>query len=195
MPTLPSRPNTALLVIDMQVAVVAKAHARDAVVGNIAALVERARRALVPVIWVQDLGVDQGKGSAGWRLVPELVPGAGEPLVEKAYGDAFEATDLEAVLATRGVGRLVVVGAQTDQCIRCTLHGACTRGYDVILVRDAHTTEDQSAWGASGLLLPPTRSSPTPISPGRTTPRPSAPRAPRRPRTWISAPRRCLKRA
>ncbi|HVY98307.1 MAG TPA: isochorismatase family protein [Dongiaceae bacterium] len=148
MPTFPSHPNTALLVIDMQVAVVAKAHARDAVVGNIAALVERARRALVPVIWVQDLGVDQGKGSAGWRLVPELVPGAGEPLVEKAYGDAFEATDLETVLAKRGVGRLVVVGAQTDQCIRCTLHGACTRGYDVILVSDAHTTEDQTAWGA-----------------------------------------------
>jgi nicotinamidase-related amidase len=147
MPTLPSRPNTALLVIDMQVAVVAKAHARDAVIGNIAALVERARRERVPVVWVQDLGVDQGKGSAGWRLVPELAPGAGEALVEKAYGDAFEDTDLETVLARLGVGRLVVIGAQTDQCIRCTLHGACTRGYDVILVSDAHTTEDQTEWG------------------------------------------------
>jgi nicotinamidase-related amidase len=148
MTTLQNRPNTALLVIDMQVGVVAKAHARDTVVGNIGALVERARRRRIPVVWVQDVEVDQGKGSAGWPIVPELTPNAAEPLVEKAYGDSFEDTKLEAVLSELGVGRLVVVGAQTDACIRCTIHGACVRGYDVILVSDAHTTEDQTAWGA-----------------------------------------------
>jgi nicotinamidase-related amidase len=148
MTTLPDRPNTALLVIDMQIGVVAKAHARDAVVANIGSLVERARQRRIPVVWVQDMEVDQGKGSAGWHLIPELSPGAEEPLVEKAYGDAFEDTGLETVLSKLGVGRLVVVGAQTDACIRCTIHGACARGYDVILVSDAHTTEDQSAWGA-----------------------------------------------
>jgi len=52
------------------------------------------------------------------------------------------------VLAGLGVGRLVVVGAQTDACIRSTLHGALVRGYDATLVSDAHTTEDQTAWGA-----------------------------------------------
>jgi nicotinamidase-related amidase len=52
------------------------------------------------------------------------------------------------VLADFGVGRLVVVGAQTDECIRSTLHGALVRGYDVALVSDAHTTEDQTEWGA-----------------------------------------------
>jgi nicotinamidase-related amidase len=148
MTTLPNRPNTALLVIDVQIGVVAKAHTRDMVVANIGALVERARRQRIPVVWVQDREVDKGKGSAGWPIVPELTPGAAEPLVEKAYGDSFEDTNLEAVLAGLGVGRLVVVGAQTDACIRCTIHGACTRGYDVLLVSDAHTTEDQSAWGA-----------------------------------------------
>ena len=148
MTTLQNRPNTALLVIDMQIGVVAKAHARDAVVGNIGALVERARRRRIPVIWVQDVEVDQGKGSAGYPIVPELKPGAAEPLVEKAYGDSFEDTRLETVLAELGVGRLVVVGAQTDACIRCTIHGACARGYDVTLVSDAHTTEDQTEWGA-----------------------------------------------
>jgi isochorismate hydrolase len=69
-------------------------------------------------------------------------------LVPKLYGDSFEATDLEDILAAAGVGRLVVTGAQTDACIRSTLHGAFTRGYDVTLVSDAHTTEDLSAWGA-----------------------------------------------
>ena len=47
-----------------------------------------------------------------------------------------------------GVGRLVVVGAQTDMCIRSTLHGAFVRGYDATLVSDAHTTEDLTEWGA-----------------------------------------------
>jgi nicotinamidase-related amidase len=148
MTTLPDRPNTALLVIDVQIGVVAKAHARDAVVANIAGLVERARSEKVPVVWVQDMEVDGGKGNAGWPIVPELTPDITERLVEKAYGDAFEDTALEAVLADLGVGRLVVVGAQTDACIRCTIHGACARGYDVLLVSDAHTTEDLSEWGA-----------------------------------------------
>lgn len=148
MTTLPNRPNTALIVIDMQIGVVAKALARDAVVANIVTLVERARDRKIPVIWVQDMEVDGGKGSAGWPLIPELTPRAGEPLVEKAYGDAFEETKLEAVLAELGVGRLVVTGAQTDACIRCTIHGGCARGYDVLLVSDAHTTEDLTEWGA-----------------------------------------------
>jgi len=42
----------------------------------------------------------------------------------------------------------VVAGAQTDMCIRSTLHGAITRGYDATLVSDAHTTEDLSSYGA-----------------------------------------------
>jgi hypothetical protein len=71
-----------------------------------------------------------------------------EPLVEKEYGDSFEETTLETVLSGLGVGRLLVAGAQTDACIRSTLHGALVRGYDATLVGDAHTTEDLSAWGA-----------------------------------------------
>jgi len=80
--------------------------------------------------------------------VPELVPDASEPLIEKHFGDSFEDTTLELVLADLGVGRVVVAGAQTDACIRSTLHGALVRGYDATLVSDAHTTEDLSEWGA-----------------------------------------------
>ena len=97
MTTLDNRPNTALVVIDVQNGVVKAAHERDAVVAN---------------------------------------------------GDAFEGTTLESVLAGLGVGRLVISGAQTDACVRSTLHGAFVRGYDATLVSDAHTTEDQTAWGA-----------------------------------------------
>ncbi len=134
--------------VDVQQGVVAEAHERDAVVANVGAVVERAREQQVPVVWVQHSSNGMPEGSDDWRIVPELCPADGEPLVGKSYGDSFEDTRLETVLADLGVGRLVVVGAQTDMCIRSTLHGALARGYDATLVSDAHTTEDLTKWGA-----------------------------------------------
>ena len=148
MSTLENRPNTALLVVDVQKGVVAGNHDRDAVVANIGSLVEKARREQVPVVWVQHNDEGLARETDEWRIVPELDPDEAEPLVEKSYGDSFEDTTLEAVLTNLGVGRLVVAGAQTDACIRSTLHGALVRGYDATLVSDAHTTEDQTPWGA-----------------------------------------------
>ena len=126
MSTLENRRNTALLVVDVQNGVVAGAHDRDDVVANIGSLVEKARQEQVAVVWVQHSDEGLARGSEDWKIVPDLSPSDAEPLV----------------------GRLIVVGAQTDACIRSTLHGALVRGYDALLVSDAHTTEDQSAWGA-----------------------------------------------
>jgi len=148
MTTLSNRPNTALMVIDVQKGVVADAHQRDVVVANIGMLVDKAREDGVPIVWVQHSGEQMVRGSDAWEYVPELARQESEPLVHKAFGDSFEDTDLEEVLDEAGVGRLVVTGAQTDECIRSTIHGAFTRGYDVTLVSDAHTTEDLSEYGA-----------------------------------------------
>ena len=148
MTTLENRPKTALLVVDVQNGVVEGAHERDSVVANVGSLVERARDEQIPVVWVQHSDDGLPRGSDEWRIVAELNPGDAEPLVEKNYGDSFEDTSLETVLSDLGVGRLLVVGAQTDACIRSTLHGALARGYDATLVSDAHTTEDLSQWGA-----------------------------------------------
>jgi nicotinamidase-related amidase len=146
--TLTDRPKTALLVIDVQNGVMVNAHDRDAVVANISTLVTKARAAGVDVVWVQHNSDELPHGSEPWQYVPELVREDSEALVQKEYGDSFEDTDLETVLAARGIGRLVVSGAQTDACIRSTLHGALVRGYDTTLVSDAHTTEDLSPYGA-----------------------------------------------
>ena len=145
---MPDRPNTALLVIDVQTGVVKGNVDVDGVVDRIGSLVERAREAGTPVVWVQHSSDDLEPGSAGWAIVPELDPREDEPVVHKRHGDAFEATDLEDVLAEAAVGGLVVAGAQSDACIRSTIHGAFTRGYDVTLVGDAHTTEDLTDHGA-----------------------------------------------
>jgi len=147
MTTLRDRPNTALLVIDVQNDVVANAHRRDDVIANINALVDKARAHTVPVIWVQHSADDLPEETDGWQYVPELHRDESEALVHKRYGDSFEDTTLESELSRRGIGRVVVTGAQTDACIRATLHGAFVRGYDTTLVSDAHTTEDFSEYG------------------------------------------------
>ncbi|MEV5614140.1 isochorismatase family protein [Streptomyces sp. NPDC052225] len=149
MTTLTERPDTALVVIDVQNGVMEGTHDRDGVVGRIVSLVERARAEGVAVVWVQHSDDELKTGSEAWAYVPELgEPRDGEALVHKTYRDSFEATDLEERLAERGIGRLVVAGGHTDFCVRSTLHGALTRGYDVTLVGDAHTTEDLTAYGA-----------------------------------------------
>ncbi|WP_037671361.1 cysteine hydrolase family protein [Streptomyces griseus] len=148
MATLPDRQNTALLVIDVQKGVLAGAPRRDEVIANIGTLIASARAQDVPVIWVQHSDGELVRGSEDWQYVEELVRLESEPLVHKTWFDSFEGTALEAVLAEHGVGRVVVTGAQTDACIRSTLHGALVRGYDVTLVGDAHTTEDLTEYGA-----------------------------------------------
>jgi nicotinamidase-related amidase len=148
MTTLVDRPNTALLVIDVQNGVVGESFRRDAVVANIATLVDRARTSGVDVVWVQHNSDNLVEGTEAWQYVPELKRDDSEALVQKRYPDSFEETDLESILAGRGIGRVFVTGAQTDECIRSTLHGAIVRGYDATLVGDAHTTEDLSSYGA-----------------------------------------------
>jgi len=148
MTTLPDRPHTALLVIDVQNGVMKTAVDRDGVVSRIGTLVEKARSTGTPVVWVQHSSGELPEGSPLWEYVPELKQLDSEVVVHKRYGDSFEDTNLEGVLAGAGAGHLVVTGAQSDACIRSTIHGAITRGYDVTLVSDAHTTEDLTQWGA-----------------------------------------------
>ena len=140
MTTLTGREGRALVVIDVQNHVVAQAWERDAVVGAIAASVEAARAADVPVVWIQH-NEDGGLtlGSPEWQIVPELVPAAGEPRIDKRYRSSFEDTELDEVLAGLGAGELVLCGAESNHCVRHTWHAALERGYDVLLVSDAHT--------------------------------------------------------
>jgi nicotinamidase-related amidase len=146
--SLHDRPNTALLVIDMQRGVVADGFEVERVVTNINTLVDKARREGRPVVWVQHADDELVEGSEPWEFIDELRRSDDEPVVHKRYGDSFEDTELEPILAEHRVGHLVVTGAQTDACIRSTLHGALVRGYDATLVADAHTTEDMRQWGS-----------------------------------------------
>ncbi len=143
------RPNTALLVIDMQVDVVEGAHDLENVVANINTLIEQARAVGAPIVWIQHAHDEElAVGTPGWEYIPELERRPDEPLIHKRYRNSFDDTDLDAVLRAGGVGHVVVTGAQTEFCVRNTLHGALAHGYDATLVADAHTTEDLRRFGS-----------------------------------------------
>ncbi|MFI1934085.1 cysteine hydrolase family protein [Streptomyces sp. NPDC020330] len=133
-------PVPALLVIDMQNALVAMAYRASATVAAIAGLQERARAAGAPVVLVQQRDEELEPGTEGWRIVPELAPAPGETVVPKGAPDSFLDTELDAVLRARGVTEVVVTGFATEICVESTARQALSRGYDVVLVADGHTT-------------------------------------------------------
>jgi len=138
------RANKALLVIDVQNGVVDYSKNRDVTVARIASLVEKARAAKVQVIWVQHSEDDMPIDSEYWQIVQELKPAKSEPIIHKLWRSAFEETNMEDVLEELKVGHLIITGAQSNYCVRHTIHAAIERGLDVTLVEDAHTTMDES---------------------------------------------------
>lgn len=145
---------TAVLVIDVQNAVVQNGHDRDAVIERIGLVVDAARESGTPVVYVQHEEPGSGemeRGAEGWHIVPDVAPLEAEPIIHKLYGDAFLATNLPDVLADLGIGHLVVTGAQSNACVRATTTRALQEGYDVTLVSDAHTT-DTYEW--NGVTVP-----------------------------------------
>lgn len=128
------------MVVDVQVGVVREAWDAERIVGNVAHAVERARASGTPVVWVQHGDDELAHGSAEWQWVPELVPAKGEALIHKHFNSSFEETTLDAELAALGATHITLAGAASNWCIRATAHGALERGYDLTLVKDAHTT-------------------------------------------------------
>lgn len=133
--------------IDLQRGVMPGCFDADGVLARAARLVERARGAGTPVVWVHHDPV--GVGTPEWELAEPLVRRDDEPLVRKMFRDAFAETELAEVLAGLGAQRLVVAGAQSDYCVRTTTQRAAASGFDVTLVSDAHTTVDSEFGGVA----------------------------------------------
>ena len=129
-----------LIVVDTQVGVMQEAWDAGRVVGNIALAVDKARNQGVPVIWVQHSDDELIKGSSEWELAEGLAPAAGEIRIDKQFNSSFEQTPLEDALSELGATRIVLAGAATNWCIRATAYAALERGYDLVLLEDAHST-------------------------------------------------------
>jgi nicotinamidase-related amidase len=132
--------KAALLIVDVQVGVMRDAWEASRIIRNIVTSVDKARSENVPVIWVQHSDEELVYGSNDWQIPAELSPRENETRIYKLYNSAFEETTLEKTLAQLGVSHIVLAGAATNWCIRATAYAALERGYDLTLVKDAHTT-------------------------------------------------------
>lgn len=142
-----SRSATVLLVIDVQKGVMEYAYNNAEVTSKISSVVDQARQKSVPIVWVQHSDEEMTVGSEWWQIVDELQPAETDDYVRKTFRSAFDATDLDEILERLNARHLVIAGAETNNCVRYTIHSALERGYDITLVSDAHTT---SGWPRIG---------------------------------------------
>lgn len=136
--------GTAMLVIDVQNGLLVgprPVYDADALVRRIQALLQRARKAQVPIIYAQDKDVGP-IDSRDWQIHTALAPQPNELLIQKAYADSFYETSLHTSLSALGIQQLIVVGCKTDACVEMTCRRAVSLGYNVTLVSDGHSTTD-----------------------------------------------------
>ncbi|GAA3339222.1 isochorismatase family protein [Amorphoplanes nipponensis] len=140
--------TTALVVIDVQesfrVRPLWAAVNNPAVIDRVGALVGAARAAGDLVVWV--LHAEPGSGGdfdparGHVRVVAELTPAAGEPVITKTSHNAFTTTNLHQLLTERGIRALTVCGIRTEQCVETTARVGSDLGYAVTFVTDATAT-------------------------------------------------------
>lgn len=140
--------STALLVIDMQVCNFkgdTPVYNGSNLLSNVSTLIGKAREARIPIIYIQHCGstgsIDQ-PNTPGWEIHPEILPHVEYVVIQKRHPDAFQDTDLQVELVTRSIKKLIIAGIQTEYCIDTTCRRAYNLGFDVILVKDGHSTWD-----------------------------------------------------
>ena len=150
--------KTALVVIDAQVNMSDPEYPcydSRGVIGKLKTLIDKAHTAGVPVIYIQNNGpegsVDEPH-TPGWELDPDLTPEPGEPVIEKTKPDSFYETSLVSELEARNIKNLVIAGFQTDWCVQATTRQAAKLGYNVTLVKDAHSTADSDTQKAPEII-------------------------------------------
>jgi len=138
----------AVVIVDLQLgmmdgAVIPPFHDVDGMLARTRSILAWARAGGLPVIFVQHNGEEKdvlAPSKPGWAIHPAIAPLPGEPVLNKTVGDAFAETDLAARLEALGTRQVILLGAQTDQCVSATFHGAAARGLEITVVGDTHST-------------------------------------------------------
>lgn len=136
--------NTALLVVDVQTALVlGEPFAWEEVIGNIRILIEKSRENNVEVIYIQHDGKSGDElepHSEGWQIFEDIEPNGNERVIRKNYNSAFKGTRLKEYLDGKGITQLIVTGMQTEYCIDSTCKVAFEYGLEVIIPEKTNTT-------------------------------------------------------
>jgi nicotinamidase-related amidase len=146
----------ALLVVDMQAGLFEGNPPRydaDGVIQRINQVASAVRSTGGIVIFIQH--EDNGslrQGTKGWEILPTLERKDSDPLVHKQACDSFYQTELADVLEKHGVRQLIVTGCATDFCVDTTIRAAASRDYEVVVVKDGHTTKDRPHLDAKSII-------------------------------------------
>ena len=68
-----------------------------------------------------------------------------DDIIHKQHGNAFEDTNLDELLKSKNITHLVVTGLVTHGCVKATCLGARDLGYEVLLVKDGHSSYSKDA--------------------------------------------------
>ena len=149
-----------LIVIDLQTGMfdgvaITPIHDADRLVARVRALAAWARRTGRKVAFIRHDGGGGDflvPGAPGWPVWPALGQATDEPTFAKSVGDAFSQPAFETWVAEQGAGEVILLGAQTDQCVAATVKGALERGLKVTVVGDAHSTWDYGGETADEII-------------------------------------------
>jgi len=141
-------PHRVLLLLDVQEGMFTGRKAVPAATQvriNITTILNHARYKAVPPPLIIHVRNDGGSGepdelgTPGWQLIHKPLPG--EQIIDKSKNNAFAGTKLGKLIPEDG--EMVVVGLQSDFCVRATCGAALSRGNTVLLIRGSHTTFDR----------------------------------------------------
>ena len=133
-----------LIVIDMQNAVFAlkkPVYRKDKLIENVAKAVRTAREHGMQIIFsLHENDTFLKKGTDGHQLLEPLVVLDGDLVVNKHRQDIFDGSNLEETLRDMGVASLIITGVISNGCVKTACLSALGKGFDVVLVKDAHST-------------------------------------------------------
>jgi nicotinamidase-related amidase len=150
--------NTALLIIDMQWGNFQDpdpVYESEKLLSKVKSLIDKARDKGVPIFYIQNKGSKGDPdevGTSGWEIHPAILPKEGDIVIEKETPDAFHKTTLHRKLKSKEIEKLIISGLQTEYCIDTTCRRAYSLGYNVVLVKDAHSTWDSSNLTAEQII-------------------------------------------
>ncbi len=130
------------------------------IVPNIAALIKKARKQRIPIVYLRDAhtstdnelsiwGEHAMKGTNGSEIIPELKPEKTDIVIEKKWYSGFVDTELPEILKKLGADTLVFTGVSTDICVQNNVGHAYFSGYKTIVPRDCTATLDEEAFEIS----------------------------------------------